>query len=136
VGRIGIAICYEIRFPEVIRTLALAGAELVVLPTAWPTQSSVLAEHFTRVRAAENFVYLLAANRPDVERGVQFLGRSSITGPMGERLTEAGPGAELIVAAVDPSRTHDKRIVVEEGVFEVSPWSDRRPALYKSISTP
>src|SRR5262249_12345340 len=52
IGRLGVAICYEIRFPEVFRTLALAGADMIALPTNWPEESEILATHFTRVRAA------------------------------------------------------------------------------------
>jgi predicted amidohydrolase len=131
VGRIGVAICYEIRFPEVVRTLVLAGAELVALPTNWPSASTILAEHFTRVRAAENFVYFLAANRNDIEDGTQFLGASQIVDPIGDIVAHAGSDTGLFYAEADLSRTRDKRIVFASGEFEISPFADRRPDSYR-----
>jgi predicted amidohydrolase len=130
-GRIGIAIGYEIRFPEMIRTLALAGAELVALPTNWPVQSELLARHFAPVRAAENFVYLLVANRPDREGGADFLGASQIVDPRGEVVVGADRETVLLTAEADLELARTKRIVFDEGVFEFSPWRDRRPALYR-----
>jgi len=131
VGRIGIAICYEIRFPEVMRTLALAGADLIALPTNWPVQANILADHFTRVRAAENFVYFLVANRGDSEEGVNFLGDSQIVNPLGEVLAKADSEEALLIAEVDLDRARDKTITFQKGEFEVSPWKDRRPAAYR-----
>ncbi|MDQ0394468.1 carbon-nitrogen hydrolase family protein [Labrys monachus] len=130
-GRLGIAICYEIRFPEVMRTLALEGADLVALPTNWPVQSVLLAEYFTRVRAAENFVYLLVANRADREGGAEFLGQSQIVDPSGTVLHNAGRDEGLTVASVDLDRARDKSIIIEAGRFELHPWKDRRPASYR-----
>ena len=131
VGRIGIAICYEIRFPEVMRTLALEGADLIALPTNWPVQANILADHFPRVRAAENFVYLLAADRGDSEEGIDFLGGSQIVDPLGEVLAKADSEEALLIAEVDLDRSRDKTITRQKGEFELSPWKDRRPAAYR-----
>jgi 5-aminopentanamidase len=131
VGRVGVAICYEIRFPEVFRTLALAGADIIALPTNWPEQSELLATHFTRVRAAENFVYVLAANRYDTEREVRFLGASQIVDPTGQVCAYAERKEGLFSTAFDPQLARNKRIVFREGEFEVSPWRDRRPKTYR-----
>ena len=131
VGKIGIAICYEIRFPEVIRTLVLSGAEIVVLPTNWPTASHILADHFTPVRAAENFVYFLAANRNDVEDGTEFLGSSQIVDPVGRVMVHAGKETGLYFADIDLDRSRNKTIVFESGEFEISPFKDRKPETYR-----
>jgi predicted amidohydrolase len=131
IGRIGVAICYEIRFPEVMRTLALAGADIIALPTNWPVQASILADHFARVRAAENFVYLLVSNRGDSERGTEFLGKSQIVDPLGEVIASADREDALLVASIDLRRARDKTITFQEGEFELSPWRDRRPASYR-----
>jgi predicted amidohydrolase len=131
VGRLGIAICYEIRFPEVMRTLALEGADLIALPTNWPVQSALLAEYFTRVRAAENFVYLLVANRADQEGGAEFLGQSQIIDPLGKVVNNAGRNEGLTVATVDIERARDKSIIIQAGSFELYPWKDRRPEHYR-----
>jgi predicted amidohydrolase len=130
-GRIGLSICYEIRFPEVIRTLALGGADIIALPTAWPVESAILADLFTRVRAAENFVYLVVANHCGRERDVEFLGSSQIVTPFGEVAAHAGSTESCVTASVDVSLARNKRIVFSEGDFEVSPWADRRPEAYR-----
>ena len=67
-GRIGVEICYDLRFPEVTRTLALHGADLVAHPTNFPVAAKVQTEMITLARAAENRIYLLTANRVGKER--------------------------------------------------------------------
>lgn len=131
VGKVGIAICYEIRFPEVFRTLTLEGAEIIALPTNWPMQSSLLAEIFTRVRAAENLVYLLVANRADHEGDTSFLGRSQIVDPLGTVIVDAGKTEGVFSAEVDLARARDKTITISKGAFELSPMKDRRPSTYR-----
>lgn len=135
VGRVGFAICYELRFPEVIRALALAGAEMVLLPTAWPAAGRLLATHFTRVRAAENFVHVLAANRPDEECGVGFIGTSSITDPLGSRLAVAGATATTITSDLDLRLAHCKALADPAIDFEVRPWDDGRPSDYAILTS-
>jgi predicted amidohydrolase len=131
VGKIGLAICYEIRFPEVVRTLVLSGAEIVVLPTNWPVASRILADLFTPVRAAENFVYFLAANRNDSEDGTDFLGSSQIVDPVGKVIAHAGTATGLFAAEVDLERARNKTIVFESGAFEIAPFKDRKPETYR-----
>ena len=58
-GRIGLEICYDLRFPEATRTLALAGADIVAHPTAFPVEARIQTELITVARAAENRIYLL-----------------------------------------------------------------------------
>jgi predicted amidohydrolase len=130
-GRLGVAICYEIRFPEVMRTLALGGADFIALPTNWPVQSVLLATAFTKVRAAENFVYLLVSNRADAEGDADFLGHSQIVDPLGQVIADAGQREGLLSADVDVARARNKTITFKAGEFEVSPWKDRRPATYR-----
>lgn len=131
VGKVGVAICYEIRFPEVSRTLALAEADFIALPTNWPVQSVLLADYFTRVRAAENFVFFLVANRADSEGDADFLGKSQIIDPLGNVLVNSGTDEGVIVAAADVGRARNKTIAFKAGEFELSPWKDRRPAAYR-----
>ncbi|MCY0149287.1 carbon-nitrogen hydrolase family protein [Hoeflea sp. G2-23] len=131
VGKVGVAICYEIRFPEIMRSLALAGADFIALPTNWPVQSVLLAEQFTRVRAAENFIYLLVANRADTEGDATFLGQSQIVDPLGGVIANSGRSEGLLVASVDVARARNKTITIKAGEFEVSPFKDRRPATYR-----
>lgn len=134
-GNIGLAICYDLRFPESARSLALRGAEVIAQPSTWPSAASILAEHFPPVRACENRVFLAVANRPDTESGTQFIGRSQIVAPSGQRIVEAAGRAEgLFCALITPSDAREKRIVTRANEYEVSLFADRRPELYGAIA--
>lgn len=133
-GRIGIEVCYDLRFPEVTRTLALAGADIVVLPTNWPVEAAANAELLAPARAYENRVYLLVANRVGRERTAQFCGRSQIVDPAGTRLAETDATSErLLVAEVDVERARDKSIVPAPGEYEMHLFDHRRPELYGAL---
>lgn len=134
VGRIGIEICYDLRFPEETRALALAGAELVAHPTNWPTAVRPLGDFMTRCRAAENQVFLATANRVGSERGTEFFGWSQIVDPLGRRLAEAGETEEaLVVADVDLAEARAKQILPVPGEYELHLFEDRRPDLYGAL---
>jgi 5-aminopentanamidase len=134
VGRIGIEICYELRFPEVTRTLALGGAEIVAHPTNWPRQVRPFADFLTRARAAENRIFLVTANRVGRERGMEFFGRSQVVDPLGTRVTEAEEAGEVLVTAeVDPAAAREKDRAIVPGEYEVHLFGDRRPELYGAL---
>jgi predicted amidohydrolase len=134
-GNIGLAICYDLRFPETARSLALAGADIIAQPSTWPTEAAMLAEHFVPVRACENRVFIAVANRADQEGGVSFMGRSQIVAPSGLRIAEADDHSEaLLTAQVDLAEAREKRIVNVPGEYEVSLFADRRPELYGLIT--
>jgi predicted amidohydrolase len=133
-GRIGIEICYDLRFPELTRTLALRGAEVVVHPTNWPAAVRPLADFLTRARAAENRVFLLTANRVGREGGVEFFGKSQVVNPSGTRLVEAGEDREeLVVAEIDPAEAREKDRAIVPGEYELHLFGDRRPELYGAL---
>jgi predicted amidohydrolase len=132
-GRIGLEICYDLRFPEVTRTLALKGADLVAHPTNFPMAAKVQTDVITLARAAENRIYLLTANRVGKERWGEFCGWSQIVDPYGRRLAEAGETEEaLLVAEVDVEKARDKDYVVP-GEYELYLFGDRRPELYGAL---
>jgi predicted amidohydrolase len=132
-GRIGLEICYDLRFPEVTRTLALKGADLVAHPTNFPMAAKVQTDVITLARAAENRIYLLTANRVGKERWGEFCGWSQIVDPYGKRLAEAGATEEaLLVAEVDVEKARDKDYVVP-GEYELYLFGDRRPELYGAL---
>ena len=83
IGRVGLQICYDWRFPEVTRVLALKGADIVVHPTNSPVPARDLADYIPRTRATENAVYFLMANRVGTEGGSTFFGHSQIVDPFG-----------------------------------------------------
>ena len=132
-GRIGVEICYDLRFPEVTRTLALRGADLVAHPTNFPVAARVQTELITRARAVENRIYVLTANRVGKERWGEFCGWSQIVDPFGARLAEAGETEEaLLIAEVDVERARDKDYVIP-GQYELYLFEDRRPELYGAL---
>src|SRR2546423_7748279 len=132
-GRIGVEICYDLRFPEATRTLALAGADIVAHPTAFPVAARIQTELITVARAAENRIYLLTANRVGKERSGEFCGWSQIVDPYGVRLAEAGATEEvLLVADIDVERARDKDYLIP-AEYELSLFGDRRPDLYGAL---
>ena len=108
-GRIGVAICYDGWFPETFRQLALAGAEIVCVPTNWvpmpdqPAGEAAMANLLHRAAAHSNGIFIACADRIGVERGQPFEGQSLIVGPRG--WTIAGPASrdrpETLSAVVD-----------------------------------
>ena len=132
-GRIGIEICYDLRFPEATRTLALRGADIVAHPTNFPVAARIQTELITVARAAENRIYLLTANRVGKERWAEFCGWSQIVDPYGRRLAEAdGTEEALLVADVEIEKARDKDYVVP-GDYELYLFGDRRPELYGAL---
>ena len=136
IGRVGMAICYEVRFPEVTRTLALEGADLIVVPAAWPEAARILPDIFTTVRAAENFVFLLASNRNDIDDGMAFMGSSHVIGPDGREIINAGMDDGIFYTDIDIERARVKSIIRDPGVYEVHPFRDRRPHDYRICAMP
>jgi 5-aminopentanamidase len=134
-GRVGLLICYDLRFPEPVRVHALRRAQIVALSTAWPAGATLYPEFMARSRAAENRIVLIAANRVGEERGTRYLGRSLIVAADGALLAEASPQAEeLLLADIDPASSDVKRLVFEAGEYELDLFGDRRPELYRPLS--
>jgi predicted amidohydrolase len=117
--------------------LTLLGADLLVLPTNWPTHSECAAEHMIPTRAMENTVYMMAVNRVGVESGFRFIGASSIADPSGKILARAGGEAEqTLFADVDPLLARTKRLVRVPGRHEINRIADRRPGFYGPLVEP
>ena len=130
-GRLGVLVCFDLRFPEPARTLALRGADLILVPTNWPEGAEVSAEHVCVVRAAENRVFVATCNRVGAERAFRFIGRSKVVGLDGGVLAAAGDGEETLVADLDLPLARQKRRVVVPGEYETDVFA-RRPELYAS----
>jgi predicted amidohydrolase len=135
--RVGVLICYDLRFPEAARICALEGADLVALPTNWPVGVQFHPGIFAPARAAENHVYLLACDRVGEERGTTFIGRSILLDFNGKELAVASDTEEAILfGEVDPDlarQTHHRRI---PGEHEWDTINDRRPGLYGRLLKP
>lgn len=135
--RVGMHICYDGGFPESGRVLALLGADVLVLPTNWPTHSERSAEVMMATRAIENTVYAIACNRVGEERGFRFVGRSSIVDPSGEALAFASPDREeILYAEIDPLRARTKRLVRVPDRHVIDRIHDRRPEFYGTLTEP
>ena len=110
--RVGVLICYDLRFPEAARICALEGADLIALPTNWPVGVQ-FHPGSSPARAAENHVYLLACDRVGEERGTTFIGRSILLDTNGRALVIASDTEEeTILGEVDwelARQTHHRR---------------------------
>jgi predicted amidohydrolase len=134
IGSIGILVCYDMRFPEAPRVLALKGAELIVHPTNWPRASSDFPDFVTKAAARASGVFLVSCNRVGQERGADFLGRSQIIAPSGRPLSEADDHSEMMIQAeLDLAQAHQKKVIHIPGEFELDSFGDRRPELYSAL---
>lgn len=137
VARIGLNICYDSSFPEAARSLAIAGADLIALPTNWPPTSGLAADVIPNARALENHVFYMSVNRIGCERGVDFIGKSKICDPTGKNLAFANHTRdEILYAEIDPHFARQKRLVNIPGIHEVDRIRDRRPEFYGPLARP
>ncbi len=133
-GRVGVNICYDASFPEAARALKLLGAELIILPTNWPTGAWRTPEFVLNARSCENHVNFAAANRCGVERGWEFIGRSKIVDVNGDTIAEASRGEEILFAEIDLQEANNNKIVNVAGAYEIDRLADRRPEFYRIIT--
>ncbi len=122
-GKMGLTICYDLRFPEQFRAYALVGANLIVVPAEWPQPRLAHWRTLLRARAIENQLYIVACNRVGTSKETTFFGHSTIIDPWGETVLEAGETAELLTATIDLD-------LVTEVRNRIPVFADRRPLLY------
>lgn len=123
-GKTGLAICYDLRFPELFRGYAVAGARLIVLPSEWPHPRLSHWRTLLRARAIEDQCFIAAANRVGSDRANSFCGHSAIIDPWGATLAEAdGDSAVLLTAEIDLAQAGEVR-------RRIPVLSDRRPECY------
>ncbi|MCX5200148.1 carbon-nitrogen family hydrolase [Streptomyces sp. NBC_00237] len=101
---LGLATCYDLRFPELFRGLVDAGATTFVIPAGWPARRRGHWTLLARARAVENQAYVLACGTAGTHGGVEQAGYSIVVDPWGEVLAEAGPGEEVLTVELDPER--------------------------------
>jgi predicted amidohydrolase len=132
--KVGMNICYDGSFPESARVMTLLGADLIVLPTNWPTAAASNPKFVVPTRALENHVYYAAANRVGEEEGYKFIGLSRIIGPTGQELAAStGEREEVVYAEIDPAVARQKQIVHSPGKYEINRIANRRPEMYGSL---
>ncbi|MFK4541748.1 putative amidohydrolase [Streptomyces tendae] len=123
---VGLMICYDVEFPENVRAHALAGTDLLLVPTAQMHPFQFVAESVVPVRAFENQMYVAYVNRVGHEGEFEFVGLSALAGPDGIARARAGHAEELVLADVDPAFLAASR--------EANPYlRDRRPGLYGAL---
>jgi predicted amidohydrolase len=123
IGRLGIAICYDLRFPELFRKLALEGAEIICLPAEWPKPRQQHWLTLLRARAIENQLFVVAANCCGIQGKLDFFGLSQIVSPLGNILAIAEAEDAELVAACDFSEMETCR-------NQIRTLTDRRDDIY------
>jgi predicted amidohydrolase len=124
-GKTGVAICYDLRFPELFRGYALAGARLILLPSEWPHPRLHHWRTLIQARAIENACFVAAVNRVGRDRDNTFCGHSLVVGPWGEVLAEANESPELLITTIDLDQADDARA-------RIPVLADRRPECYET----
>jgi omega-amidase len=122
-GRSALAICYDLRFPELFRKYALAGARIVFLTAEWPYPRLMHWQTLLKARAIENQLFMVACNRVGESGKWSFFGHSAIYGPSGELIIEAGDEETLLTAMINLDIIDEVRQLIT--VFE-----DRNEAVY------
>ena len=128
IGRIGLSVCSDLRFPEVYREMTLKGARLLVCASAFLSPRLDHWEFFLRARAAENQVWVVASGQYGTEpkSGIGFVGRSMIVDPWGTITATASDEETCLSAVIDPA-------FVDEVRSRYPLLAQRRPELYGSI---
>lgn len=121
--KIGLMICYDIRFPELARCLALKGAQVIFVPAEFPCPKRKVWETLLAARAIENQLYVVGVNRIGRDKACRYFGGSMIAGPSGEKLASCGGREKVSVAEIDTGKTKEAREAI-------SCFSDRRPKVY------
>ncbi|MHB1405578.1 MAG: carbon-nitrogen family hydrolase [Desulfitobacteriaceae bacterium] len=108
-GVLGLATCYDLRFPEQFRKMLDQGAEIFLISSAWPYPRLDHWRLLNQVRALENECYLISANSAGVNRGKQFLGHSAIVDPWGVMIAGAGDEETILTADIDVAKVQRVR---------------------------
>jgi predicted amidohydrolase len=114
IGRLGLATCYDLRFPELFRALRDRGAEVVLLPAAWPAARIEHWRVLARARAIEDQVVVVAGNTGGDQEGKALGGHSAVIDAQGAVLAEAAHAAAAV-------------LTVDIDVADVQTWRDRFP---------
>ena len=125
--RVGLLVCYDVEFPEQVRRVALAGADVVAVPTALMRPYDEVSDVLVRARALENQVVLAYANRCGPEADLDFCGLSRVVGADGTDLLVAGRGPGVHVVRVTAEHLRSAR----ERNHHLA---DRRPELYADLT--
>ncbi|MBU2856304.1 carbon-nitrogen hydrolase family protein [Acidithiobacillus ferrooxidans] len=109
--RIGFGICYDVEFPEVARALALAGAEMLVVPTANMRPFESVSDRLIPARAQENGIFVVYANYFGHDEMFDYFGKSVICDPFGNDVIRAETGEHLLVADIHHDTVRSARVL-------------------------
>jgi omega-amidase len=123
-GQAGLAVCYDLRFPEMFRTYALNGVMLVFLPAQWPHPRLAHWRTLLRARAIENQIFMIGVNSVGRDQMSNFCGHSALIDPWGNVVVEAGETELLLTATIDTE-------LVSEVRQKITVFNDRQPELYR-----
>jgi predicted amidohydrolase len=129
-GRIGLHICYDLTYPEVVRTLVLKGAELVINSSATVCGMETYVQHAMYTRAVENATWLAICSVVGDQRGDELVGGSRVLDPTGRVVGIAGENVDAVVIAdIDLDLAHEVR-------SKMHSFSIRQPELYRPVVEP
>lgn len=123
VGRIGVFICYDLRFPELARRLAVEGAEIIVVPGEWPKPREEHWRTLLRARAIENQLFVVAANCCGITGKLDFFGMSMIIDHKGVVMAEGGYEPTELIADLNFGDMYTWR-------EQITCFKDRKPECY------
>jgi len=124
-GKIGVMICYDLRFPELARRMALEGAEVICVSALWPEARIKHWSLLLQARAVENQLFVLGCNGCGSEEKITWGGTSAIISPLGTVLSQAGPEEENILGALQAREMEEFRKMIPC-------FADRAPSVYVS----
>jgi predicted amidohydrolase len=125
-GRLGLAICYDLRFPELFRKMALEGAEILCIPAEWPKPRQEHWRTLLRARAIENQIFVAAANCCGIQGKLDFFGMSMLISARGDVLAEGGETDTELVATF----FHEEMVKYRSQILS---FRDRRPEIYGTL---
>jgi len=125
-GRLGLAICYDLRFPELFRKMALEGAEILCIPAEWPKPRQEHWRTLLRARAIENQMFVAATNCCGIQGKLDFFGMSMLISARGDVLAEAGETNTELVATF----SHEEMVKYRSQILS---FRDRRPEIYGTL---
>ncbi len=119
IGTMGLMICYDLRFPELCRSLTLSNALVVIVSAQWPDSRIIHWDLLTRVRAIENQIFIIAANRCGKEGNIKYGGHSQIVSPTGDILAMA--------------KNRECALNAELDLYELSEFRNKIPCLKERV---
>ena len=123
--RCGVIICYDVRFPELVRTMSIKGLDMLFVVSQWPLIRSEHLAALTKARAIENQCFVVCCNSAGTAGDTVYGGNSSVHDPWGKEISHAEGRKEQIIFA-------DCDIKVLKGIREsINVFADRRPELYE-----